>query len=110
MAAPDDDDLRAVLAFAAGPDGAWPRLPVSRRHDPALWAACRFLEGHGLVRGTGAVHGDRTEFRATEAGMAICAACAALKGRGERPDGPPDHPPKPRIRSKARPWRTSGTP
>jgi len=102
-AAPPDDDLHAALAAAAGPHGAWPRLPASRRHDPAAWAAVRFLEREGLVRPTGDVRGDRAGFRATEGGIAILAVLAAADVLHAARTTPSSAPPKPRIRAKARP-------
>lgn len=84
--------LRGILLAACGPGGAWARLPLSARHDPAVWSACRHLEVLRLVEATGDVRGDRTGFRATDRGNAACAAMLAI---------PPARPPKPRVRVPA---------
>jgi hypothetical protein len=90
--APPDADVRAALLAAAGPDGAWPRLPQSARHDPAAWAACEYLADEGLARSTGDVRGDRAEYRATDRGRSVCAAMLAIQTAKPR---------KPRLRVRA---------
>jgi hypothetical protein len=74
-----DRDVRLALMMATGPDGAWPRLPQSARHDPVAWSACRFLADEGLAEPTGDVRGDRTQFRSTERGRAVCASMLAIQ-------------------------------
>lgn len=65
-----------ALWCACREDGAWPRLPASRRHLPAVWRAYGELDGLGLVRCTGDVRGDRTQYLATGRGRMVMAAMA----------------------------------
>ena len=69
-----ETDILIALWYVCSPEGGWPRLPQSRRHDADAWDAYMHLVAKGFARPTGDVRGDRTRFVATERGRALFAA------------------------------------
>lgn len=80
-----EDQREWVLMHAVTVHGAWVSVPRSKRHDPELWEACKYLVREKLVIPTDDVRGDKTGFRATERGRVVCTVMMALRRPSTKP-------------------------